>query len=135
MQKGLIHKRQIIVGGNVDTLGGKNITALQDAGYQVVFASDRHEVQAKCTDSAGTAAIIIDGDLDGFLPQCVSFSKRNCKVIPPVLILISKFRISAVAHALQEGFDEFLAKPVGEEELLSVLKKQVRVKRNYFISN
>jgi DNA-binding NtrC family response regulator len=130
MQKGLIHKRQIIVGGSVDTLGGKNITALQDTGYQVVFASDSNEVQVKCTDSAGTVAIIIDGDMDGFLSHSASLNKHNCKVISPVLILISKFRISAVALALQEGFDEFFAKPVGEEELLSVLKKADKNKKS-----
>jgi FixJ family two-component response regulator len=40
------------------------------------------------------------------------------------------FRLSAVALALQEGFDEFLAKPIGKEELLSVIKKAGKNKKS-----
>lgn len=130
MQKKPIEKNQIIVGGTIETLDRKIITALQDAGYQVVFACNNKELLAGLTQSANTVAIIIDGDRDSFSLIPISYRKKHRTTFSTVLIFTSRFRITAVAHALQEGFDEFLAKPVGKEELLSVIRKAEKNKKS-----
>jgi len=122
MQKELIHKRQIIVGGTAETLGYEIISALKKAGYKVVFASSRNEVTKLSENYDNIVAIIIDGDQNDFSPVSQPVEKFCITRITPLFILISEFRMSAVALALQEGYDEFLAKPVGADELLSIVE-------------
>ncbi|MDD4226136.1 MAG: hypothetical protein PHU98_07095 [Mariniphaga sp.] len=122
MQKELIHKKQIIVGGTTETLGSETITALQKVGYRVVFAFSGKEVTKLSVNNDNIVAIIIDRDQNDFSPVSQPVEKFCITRIAPLFILISEFRMSAVALALQEGYDEFLAKPVGADELLSILK-------------
>jgi DNA-binding response OmpR family regulator len=131
MQKKPIQKNQIIIGGSVDTLGRKNVRALQNAGYVLMYVSSGKEVREQCIHSPDTVAVIIDGDRDGFSPFCELVDNYHNKSSSPLIILTSVFRLSAVALALQEGFDEFLAKPIGKEELFSLIRKANKYSKNY----
>lgn len=69
------------------------------------------------------AAIIVDGDKTHTDPKALKTAFLQKGHPQPLIILISFFRLSAMAMALQYDYDEFLAKPIGPDQIRAMINK------------
>jgi DNA-binding response OmpR family regulator len=126
MPENTAHKRQMIVWSSPEMLGESVIRALQKEGYNMVFVASSLELEKQFygpvhTDTV-TDTVLIDGDHAGVSLEEAAEKLRLGTSGSPLLILTSWFSITNMASALLAGFDEYVAKPVGKDELLAVLK-------------
>ena len=118
-------EKQIMVGGDEHTLSKAMTEELKNEGYRITFARSRQDLMDKATDSSNVWAVIIDGDWKVF--HFNNMVEEICKRLKtrPLFILTAHYSITAVVQAFQTGFHEFLAKPLGIEELLALFKKKI----------
>lgn len=117
-------QRQIMIGGDEHTLSESTKSGLKAEGYHITFCEDLMDLNNKASESGSVCALIVDGDTKAFTQIKMlseAFAKRQSK--RPLLLLTAHYSLTAIAKALQAGFDEFLAKQVGEEELIALINK------------
>lgn len=116
--------------GNEWFITGKQVSVLRQDDIAVNYVIDRSELIDALQDKQAVDAVIVDGDMIAeSLHELVAAIRRQYTKAP-LLILASNFRMSAMAYALQAGFDEFMAKPVGNEELITLVKHKTNAKTN-----
>lgn len=99
-------------------------TFLQSAGYGVKSADSIGSLFKTRNDAENIVAVLFDhqGDNENI--------KQNIKKLKEefgsetLMVLMHKFCVDALRAAVLAGFNEFLAKPVGKDELLSLLKRK-----------
>lgn len=118
-------QRQIMIGGDEHTLSESTKSGLRAEGYQVTFSGDLMDLKNKASEACNVCAVIIDGDWKVF--HFNNMVEEICEKLntKPLFIFTAHYSITAFVHALKGGFDEFLAKPLGMEELITLINKKV----------
>lgn len=118
----------VIIGGNSFTLTDEAVREIQKAGWGVSYAKNHDEIKKALKQESRILAIIIDNDLPVFSFPIQKIQQFEMPSPKPLLILTAqKDHLVALAHALHSGFDEFLAKPISEEEILTLLDKHLTI--------
>jgi len=112
----------LLVAGNDATIDEKLRRQLNVQGVEIAYARTPNSLTSYLQNSGAFDAVLVDGD------EMDTVWIRNINpesfLSNPLLILTSVFRTSAMALALQAGFDEFLAKPVSKEALCALLNRK-----------
>ena len=124
-------KNKLIVFGDATTISEKTAGEIQSEGYGIIYAVAPGKGKFPLPPLSHVDAILVDGDqIEGEMPFLPCIFKKPIGE-RPLLIFTAAFRFAVIARALEAGFDEFLAKPIGKEELITLLRKQIpREKRN-----
>lgn len=115
-------KQKIFIWGDRHSISLLSEDNSTPGGYEWHVVEKPYNIPTE-TPGNSVAAIIVDGETTHADPQAIktAFLKKG-QAAPPI-ILITTYRISAMAMALQSGYDDFLAKPVGPAEILAMINK------------
>lgn len=121
---------KFLIGGNSFTITNKVISEIQKAGWDICYAENHDEIKIALKEERRILAILIDNDLPVFSFHKQEIQQFELPSSKPLWILTAqKAHLMALAHAFQSGFDEFLAKPVGDE-LIELLKHKTHINQN-----
>ena len=110
--------------GNKKNLSGDSLNELLAEGFGITYTPTLFDVLKNVQDSGlQNLIVLVDGDNISFPLTEIVTSIRKAAQTKVLLIFTSRFRLNALAHALQAGFDEFLAKPVSKEAICALLKR------------
>jgi len=115
--------RKLVIMGMPDTIKDKVIFSLEAEGFDVIRVVTRHELLQYTQDYPSIDALLVDGDQQTGDFQPIIKKIKSHLNYKPLLVFTSHFRLGALANAVSSGFDEFLAKPVGMDELKTLLNK------------
>jgi DNA-binding response OmpR family regulator len=111
----------LLVAGNDATIDEKLRRQLNVQGVEIAYAQTPNSLNRYLQIPGAFDAVLVDGDeMDTTMIRII---KPESLQYNPLLILTSVFRTSAMALALQAGFDEFLAKPVRKDTLCALLNR------------
>jgi DNA-binding response OmpR family regulator len=112
----------LLVAGNDATINKKLRRQLNGLGVEIAYAQTPESLTSYLQTPGVFDAVLVDGDeMDSTLIKIINTESFQSD---PLLILTSVFRTTAMALALQSGFDEFLAKPVSKEAICALLNRQ-----------
>jgi len=115
----------VLIGGDSLTITDEVSREIYKAGWEVFYAKNDDELKTALKHQSQILAVIIDNDLPVFSFPNQKIPKSELSSPKPLWILTAqKNHLMAMAHALQKGFDEFLAKPLRKEELMIMLNKK-----------
>ncbi len=97
---------------------------LQSEGYQVKVATDPVVKIEGIADANQTLAVLFDHQGDALETSKILRSLRAQFGKDTMMVFMHEFSVEAVKSAVAAGFNEYLAKPVGHEALLSLLSKR-----------
>lgn len=123
-----LHKRSrtvVIISSNQLTDNEIDV-ALFKKGYTVEFYRALHLIPAVSIRTGKYRAVIVDDDSKDSLMPSGYHQVRSLKLMSASqtsFIFIASYNMETVQRAVDAGFDEYLAKPVSAEEIISVLKK------------
>lgn len=121
--------KKLILMGMTDTLKDKGIFSIEAEGFDIIHAETQQELLQYTLDYSPIYAILVDGDQQTYDFQNLIKKIKYYLNDKPLLIFTSQFRMGALANAVRAGFDEFLAKPVGEEEIKTLLNKYLPINK------
>lgn len=115
---------QILIAGDYTTLSQQAAKQLNQSGFKAVYLRGKKPVEDYLQQTDAYRAVIVDGDkgiteLGLQIKNAVVSGKAH-----PLLILTAQFRRTMMALALQSGFDEFLAKPIGAKEIIALIAEK-----------
>ncbi len=109
--------------GSEATLTKDTIGLLHDNDVELVFAGSATNPDLIFQKISKCHAVLIDKDTCTGEMALKIAQEANQLHPRPLLIMTSKFRSSAMALALQAGFDEFLARPVSKGAICALLNR------------
>jgi DNA-binding NtrC family response regulator len=97
-------------------------------GYHVSLAKSIDSFLNSDTNAANVEAVLfeLEGELSEIKQKVSQMKDKTSK--EALIIMMSAFSIDALRLAVCSGCHEFLAKPVGHDELISLLKRKRRGK-------
>ena len=121
-------KKLVLMGGQ-STLHQRVIFSIEAEGIDIIRVETSQELLQSLVDYSPIDAILVDGDQKTYDFQNLIKKIKYYLNDKPLLIFTSQFRLGALANAVQSGFDEFLAKPVGEAEIKTLLNKYLLINK------
>ena len=119
-----IVKTHLLVVGNKKTLSGDSLNELLAEGFDITYTQRWNTIRKQTQNTAWqNYVILVDGDNTSTSLAEMVMSIRKEAQTNVLLIFTSRFRMNALAHALQAGFDEFLAKPVSKDAICALLNR------------
>lgn len=115
--------KKLVIMGMTGTLKDKDIFSIEAEGFDVIRVETSKDLLQCTRNYPSIDTILFDGDQQTEDFQPIIQKIKTQLNYNPLLILTSHFRLGALANAVYSGFDEFLAKPVGEDELKALLNK------------
>lgn len=115
---------QILIAGDYTTLSQQAAKQLNKSGFKTVYLRGKKPVEDYLQQTDAYRAVIVDGDKGS---NELGLQFKNAVVsgkAHPLLILTAQFRRTMMALALQTGFDEFLAKPIGAKEIIALIAEK-----------
>lgn len=101
-------------------------TVLLAEGYGVIMVDDLNVMLRIKTEKETVVAVLFDYEgQDSTLISHLMQLRENFGS-STLMVLMQKFSVEAFRAAVAAGFNEFLAKPVGREELVSLIKRKTQ---------
>lgn len=97
--------------------------ALENSGGTFFWAKNGQEAVAICQDHQDINLIIMDGMMPVLTGYDATFKIREFLPDIPVVILTAYVNTTSISEAVRAGCNDYLAKPIGIEELYAVLQK------------
>jgi CheY-like chemotaxis protein len=99
--------------------------ACSKVGFTVLRARTGSEAVAICDENPGVHLILMDGmmpEMTGY--EATSIIKRSHHGIP-IVILTAFVSQASIQNAVASGCNDYMAKPIGIEELYTAIKKWI----------
>lgn len=102
---------------------------LLDLGYRVVLADDGEQAWSAITDHQVPKLILLDWSIPGLdgIQLCRRIRAMSWPYYPYVVMIAARSAREDVAHALESGADDYLAKPFDRLDLEARLKAARRI--------
>jgi two-component system, OmpR family, response regulator NblR len=117
----LLHNPCVLVIESDEQMANQLAFDLQEAGYDVVIASDTNRGMQYSSDRQ-PALVVIDRMLSGESGLSLSRNLRISGVVAPILILMARDTVDDRVACLEAGADDYFLKPYRSEDFLKIVR-------------
>ncbi len=97
--------------------------ALKNTGITILWARSGIETLELCKSNDAIDLILMDGMMPEMTGYDATREIRNFRYKLPIILLTAYVSSASFHQAVSSGCNDYLAKPIGREELIAILKK------------